>query len=60
MAQIFEIEISDGITSKTRKLRKGMTIEKAMDVFTKLCYEDYMGWTYTLLVDGEVYLTNED
>ena len=37
MAQIFEIEISDGKTSKTRKLRKGMTIEKALDVFTKLC-----------------------
>lgn len=54
-----KIAIFDGKTTKTRKLRKGTTLERAIDILHNLWYADYNGWSYTLIVDGAEYLTLE-
>lgn len=59
MAQILKIRVTDGIDIRTRRLKEGTTIERGMEILRNLFEDDYLGLSYTLLVDGAEYATLE-
>ena len=50
-----ELEITDGITSKTKTFKEGTTIERAEEVMELMWMEDWRGNTYRLYVDDQLY-----
>lgn len=54
-----EIEITDGISSQVRRLKETVSIDTAVFILYKLYKDDYLGLTYNLWVDNELYLSLE-
>ena len=48
-----KIEITDGITRQTRKLKENMSIERAKELLKELFEDDYLGLDYYLLDDAD-------
>lgn len=48
-----KIEITDGITRQTRKLKENMSIDKAKELLKELFEDDYLGLDYYLLDDAD-------
>ena len=51
-----KIEITDGITRQTRKLKENVSIDRAKELLKELFEDDYLGLDYYLLddVDNEI------
>lgn len=50
---MFKIQITDGITSQTRKLKASVTRERAEEILEDLYYNDYMGYSFYLLDEND-------
>ena len=48
-----KIEITDGITRQTRKLKDNMSIDRAKELLKELFEDDYLGLDYYLLDDAD-------
>lgn len=54
-----EIEITDGVSPQTRRLKGIVSTNTAVTLLHKLYEEDYLSLTYNLWVDNEIYLSLE-
>ena len=54
-----EIEITDGISPQTRRLQGTVSTNTAVSLLYELYEEDYLGLTYNLWIDNEIYLSLE-
>lgn len=48
-----KIEITDGITRQTRKLKENISIDRAKELLKELFEDDYLGLDYYLLDDAD-------
>ena len=53
------ISITDGVNTRERKLKQGVSIERAAELLEEMYASDYLGLSYTLLVNGREYMTLE-
>lgn len=54
-----EIEITDGVSPQTRRLKGIVSTNTAVTLLHKLYEEDYLSLTYNLWINNEIYLSLE-